>query len=267
MRSEWQRRIERAQQLRLELPASAEILSFYENVAAFQWKCAHAWSIETKDRPASSWQESNPAHSSAALAYFRDFLTLLGSMGPSVARAAARDLASHGSEAWSEGLLNYWGGAHPARTASPAPFIFLAYLQPYAEVAAHRLKPAASPTDSRICPVCCQKPGFAILRPMGDGGKRSLVCSFCVTEWEFRRVLCASCGEREHAKLPVFLSENPFKHIRVECCETCRQYLKGIDLTTDGRAEPLVDEIAAVSLDLWAQDKDYSKIAPNILGL
>jgi len=36
---------------------------------------------------------------------------------------------------------------------------------------------------------------LGVLRPEGDSGKRFLVCSFCSLEWEFRRILCANCGE------------------------------------------------------------------------
>ena len=30
------------------------------------------------------------------------------------------------------------------------------------------------------------------------------MCSFCLAEWQFRRILCPGCGEEDHAKLPVF---------------------------------------------------------------
>jgi FdhE protein len=56
-------------------------------------------------------------------------------------------------------------------------------------------------------------------------------------------------------------------HIRVEACDTCRAYLKSVDLTKDGFAVPEVDEIATVALNLWAEDRGYTKIETNVLGM
>ena len=116
------------------------------------------------------------------------------------------------------------------------------------------------------CPFCGQKPVAAVLRPEGDGGKRFLLCSHCLTEWEFRRLLCPDCGEENHQKLPVYTVEE-YPHIRIEACDTCRVYLKSIDLTRNGLAVPKVDELASVSLDLWAKEKGYTKLQPNLFGL
>ena len=44
-------------------------------------------------------------------------------------------------------------------------------------------------------------------------------------------------------------------------------YLKTIDLTKNGLAVPVVDELAAIHLDLWAVDKGYTKLRPNLLAL
>lgn len=56
-------------------------------------------------------------------------------------------------------------------------------------------------------------------------------------------------------------------HIRVEACDTCRTYLKSVDLTKDGFAVPTVDEIATVALNLWAEEQGYTKIETNVLGM
>ena len=117
-----------------------------------------------------------------------------------------------------------------------------------------------------LCPFCSRKPLLAVLRPQGDGGRRSLVCGFCLTEWEFRRIVCPGCGQEDHAKLPVYTAES-FPYIRVECCDTCQTYIKSIDMTKNGLAEPLVDELASVPLSLWAEERGYSKLYPNLLGM
>jgi len=116
------------------------------------------------------------------------------------------------------------------------------------------------------CPFCGERPLAAVLRPEGEGGKRYLLCSLCFTEWEFHRMLCPNCGEENHEKLPVYTTKE-FPHIRVEACDSCRHYLKAIDLTVDGLAVPEVDEIASVALDLWAAENGYTKLVPNLFEL
>ena len=56
-----------------------------------------------------------------------------------------------------------------------------------------------------------------------------------------------------------------FNHVRVECCDSCRCYIKTVDLTRSGLADPVVDEIAAIPLDLWAQGQGYSKLQTNLM--
>jgi FdhE protein len=55
-------------------------------------------------------------------------------------------------------------------------------------------------------------------------------------------------------------------HVRVEACDTCKSYLRTIDLTKDGHAVPLVDDLAAISLTLWADERGYRRLQPNLLG-
>jgi len=93
-----------------------------------------------------------------------------------------------------------------------------------------------------------------------------MVCSFCVAEWEFRRIVCPGCAEENDKKLPVFTATD-FDYIRVECCDVCKTYIKTIDLTKNGRAEPLVDELAAAPLDLWAREHGYAKLHSNVMGM
>jgi FdhE protein len=92
-----------------------------------------------------------------------------------------------------------------------------------------------------------------------------MVCSFCGYEWEFRRILCPTCGEEEEKKLPVYVAEQ-FPHVRVEPCDTCKFFIRTIDLTKDGHAVPVVDDLAAIPLTLWAHELGYSRLEPNLLG-
>lgn len=77
-------------------------------------------------------------------------------------------------------------------------------------------------------------------------------------------MICPSCESEDLDHLPVFTDE-ALPYIRVEACDVCNKFIKTIDLTKDGRAVPLADEIASVPLTLWAQEKGYKKLQRNLL--
>ncbi len=142
-----------------------------------------------------------------------------------------------------------------------ATFFWRILNQPRAEAAGK-----TGDASGRTCPSCGSKPVAGVLRGEGDGARRALLCSLCALEWPYRRVICPNCGEEDKEKLPVYLAEQ-IPHVRVEACDTCRTYLKSVDLTKDGFAVPVVDEIATVALNLWADEHGYTKIETNVLGM
>jgi FdhE protein len=109
------------------------------------------------------------------------------------------------------------------------------------------------------------RPLVGTLHIEATAASATLLCSFCLHEWEFRRILCPTCGEEAENKLPVYIAEQ-FPHIRVEACETCRYYIRTIDLTKDGHANPVVDDLAALPLTLSATEHNYSRLHPNLLS-
>jgi FdhE protein len=141
-------------------------------------------------------------------------------------------------------------------------FFWRVLMQPYAE---HFRTPPVDEAGSR-CPSCGAKPVVGVLRGEGDGAKRALICHLCASEWPYRRLICPNCGEEDKDKLPVYIAAQ-IAHVRVEACDTCRTYLKSVDLTKDGFAVPEVDEIATVALNLWADEHGYTKIENNVLGM
>jgi FdhE protein len=141
-------------------------------------------------------------------------------------------------------------------------FYWRVLMQPYAE---HFRKPPGGRAGS-TCPSCGSRPVVGVLRGEGDGAKRALICHLCASEWPYRRLICPNCGEEDKEKLPVYVAAE-IDHIRVEACDTCRTYLKSVDLTKDGFAVPTVDEIATVALNLWAEEQGYTKIETNVLGM
>jgi formate dehydrogenase maturation protein FdhE len=38
-------------------------------------------------------------------------------------------------------------------------------------------------------------------------------------------------------------------------------------MTKDGNAVPVVDELATISLNLWASENKYHKLRPNLFGV
>jgi FdhE protein len=245
--SKWDRRIERADELAAKHPFAAEALSFYARIAGFQ-KSLYA-SLEN-----GRGSLRGDLELFILLPWFSPFLSLIESIAPPpLARSAAGMRSAVLQEFWAGGELT------DAET-----LIAWTFLQPYAEHLADQVAPAE--TQTALCPLCSRKPQAGVLRPLGDGAKRSLICSLCATQWDYRRIVCPACGEENVNKLPVYVAEE-LGHVRVEACDTCHHYIKTIDLTKDGRAVPVVDELAAIPLSLWASENGYTKLSPNLLGL
>lgn len=261
--SPWQRRAQRAQELGAKHPFAAEILGFYFHVVRFQDGLHHRLSSGVARPSASINHELSPTELSELSSSFNSFLSLAEAHGPKPLAQLSRDLCARGENFWSDLLNDAWTTDSPSHAEG---FLAQAFLQPYAELLRSRASLRPNEHIHALCPFCNRKPGFGVLRQMGDGAARSLVCSFCLAEWEFRRIVCPGCGEENDKKLAVFTA-NDFDYIRVECCDTCKTYIKSVDLTKDGHAEPLVDELASAPLDLWAHEHGYAKLQRNILGL
>ena len=123
--------------------------------------------------------------------------------------------------------------------------------------------------DDRHCPRCGGLPQLAIFGETGEAlltSPRKLVCSRCANEWVLSRMNCASCGETSGAKMPILSDVDLFPHLRIDACEICRRYLITVDQRKDPRAVPIVDELAALPLDLVAAERGYTKIARNLMG-
>jgi FdhE protein len=277
----WERRIERAGELALARPESAQGLAFYQRIASFQKSFYEGLG------PVSSRPHGGPRALREELAIFpllpwlSSFLPYVADVAPAPLAAAAAELSAAGPARWEEVLGDVWSGENGAEPPTPAESLLgWAFLQPYAEHLADAAADAeranggqeeaeSEPevrTTSPLCPACGGAPQVGVLRPLGDGAKRSLVCSLCATEWDYRRLVCPACGEEEVEKLPIYTAQE-LPYVRVEACDTCRHYLKTIDLTKNGLAVPVVDELAAIPLSLWAAEKGYEKLHPNLLGL
>lgn len=54
--------------------------------------------------------------------------------------------------------------------------------------------------------------------------------------------------------------------VRLDACDACA-YLKSVDLTVDGQAIAVVDDLATLALDLWAAEHGVHKRRPSLLRI
>jgi formate dehydrogenase maturation protein FdhE len=154
--------------------------------------------------------------------------------------------------------------------------------------------------DERHCPSCGGLPQLSYFATSAEDlvtPQRFLECERCATSWAYPRMTCAACGETKTDFLPIFgeqgtlpaelagrvirkhgsqTDENQtqasaeatprFRHVRIDACRSCSRYLLTVDLGRDAHAVPVVDELAAVPLDLYAKEQGMTKIVPNLMG-
>jgi formate dehydrogenase accessory protein FdhE len=262
-------RIRRAERLITFHPFTQEVLTFYKKIVEFQ-KNLHALML-SGNKPQGTGKNPPAVRENLKtedlLPHFQEFLKLVAESAPATLAESARQLSLQPSESWAAILQDFWAisGRDDGPNAAFDQFLPRAFLQPYAERLEIERPADETSAFPSLCPLCGARPLLGVLRPEGDGAKRFLLCSFCLKEWEFRRIFCSTCAEETESKLPVYVAEQ-FPHIRVEACETCKFYLRTIDLTKDGNAVPLVDDLAAIPLSLWAEEHGYSRAQPNLLG-
>jgi len=271
-------RLARAELLSNKLSFATESLTFYRKIAAFQKHFYEELPKRGGKRPVvpAGGNFRSELNLTAGLPPFGGFLSVVLSSAPAPLAAEASRVRLLDTSEWSAMLQAFWkmglvegeqGNANGrGRSSNPlGEFLCRAYLQPYAEFIAGAMLPPSPTTTVCRCPRCGSLPLLSVLRQEGDGGKRYLQCALCSQEWEFRRIFCAFCGEEDEHKLPVFVSDR-FPHIRVESCESCKRYLSSIDLTKDGNAVPLVDDLSAIPMRLWAEEQGLKRIQSNLLG-
>ncbi len=272
MKSTWDTRIRRATELSSAYPFAAEGLRFYAQIAMLQqqlYSQIEAAPAQFFSLDGSSWNALNP---SALPPKFSNFVRNLGKIAPAALAQRTDELLRKDSAFWLRLLDQYW---HSAATTADEPdgstrgaaeqHLAWLFLQPFAEFLAARHEQIQSDGNARRCPFCGGAPIVGVLRPEGDGAKKSLICTLCAHEWAFRRIYCPACGEERESHMG-FYSASEIPHMRVDVCETCHTYMKSVDLTKMGLAVPVVDELAALPLDLWARQNGYHKLHINIVG-
>ena len=273
-------RAARARELMTGTSLAADLLGFYAALAEYQQRLVDQWD-DNNDAAASSGSLLGAIDAEWVGQAARDVVAYVVSgfsrtnettpvVAPAPLRAAAEALRDVGEEDWRELFESYRAGPDEATTrfSEVAVFALEAVLQPIAErlAAARQNRPTVSTTESTRCPVCGGAPVVGVLREEGHGARRRLVCGLCLTEWNYLRVVCVRCGEQRFDALPVFSAEQ-YPHARVEACDTCQSYLKTIDAGRDGRAVPVVDDLATITLDLWAREQGYARVRTNLIRI
>ena len=265
--NDWRRRIDRADELADRYSFATEILRFYAAIARFQEKFYR--DIDNSAVVAKFSLAPQPFQvplDREVAGDFPVFLSEVEKTGPAKLRDAARDIAEGIGDSHLDLLTRCWEGQVDGSEDDISDFFARAFLQPFVVSVRTRAQFQWKGPTAFVCPFCKRKPVVGVLRPLGDGGQRSLICSFCLAEWEFRRILCPGCGEMDPAKLPVYAAEE-LPHVRVDACDSCKTYLKTVDFTKTALGEPVVDEVASVPLDLWARQRGYTKLQVNLLQL
>jgi formate dehydrogenase maturation protein FdhE len=125
------------------------------------------------------------------------------------------------------------------------------------------------PPQARFCPACGGSPQVSVFVDSGEAlvtGQRRLVCARCANEWVYPRMTCVACGETEGSKLVVLADPEQLPHLRVDACERCKRYIVSVDARLEGHAVAVVDEIAAIPLDITAVERGFTKVTPNLMG-
>ena len=278
MTDTWELRQVRSAVLRGRYPFTAEMLDLYAALLPVQ-EAAFLDAITSPPGP--QWIASYIADQVVP-----GVVEVTMASGPERLRAAvAERLALAGAGAMVEGWMR-GDGQHAADR-----YVARAALSPVLEAMGELAAPAFDGLrDQNHCPLCGGPPQLSYFamaaEDLASGGRR-LVCARCHGEWGYPRMTCTSCGEQSGSRLPVYsevgtaagerggvvrglgmpaATDALFPHIRIEACETCRRYLLNIDLAGDAQAVPLVDEMSALPLDLYARDLGLTKITPNLMG-
>jgi FdhE protein len=110
--------------------------------------------------------------------------------------------------------------------------------------------------DAAYCPTCGNFPTLAEFRGLEQ--VRLLRCLMCASAWEFPRLRCPYCDNRDHRTLGYLHAEGEQDRYRAATCDQCRGYVKVVaTLTPPSPVQLLVLEVATLHLDFAAGDRGY----------
>jgi formate dehydrogenase maturation protein FdhE len=254
----FQRRAARADLLAAGPTTAAEPLRFAAGLYRAQGRLAATIESAHAEHPLAASLEEDADRFVDRLG---DVLRFAVEHGPPVLAEHARIREAEDRSRRRSRLLEWWSGGR----GGGEDYLSRALLRPYVEALARLGTAPLRPHRPGHCPFCGGPPWIAARRGENDGTRRLLGCALCGGEWPLGRVLCPSCAEDDPSKLPAFQSPR-YPAVRIEACETCRRYVKSIDLTVDARAIPEVDDLVSLGMDLWAAGRGFARIEPGLAG-
>jgi FdhE protein len=110
--------------------------------------------------------------------------------------------------------------------------------------------------DHGLCPTCGSWPLLGEFRGLEQ--TRWLRCGLCAAEWEFPRLRCPFCDNRDHRQLGYVHVEGEEGKQRVATCDACRGYVKMVS-TLGALTAPrlLATDVATLHLDLAAGERGF----------
>lgn len=265
----WPLRQERAAELAERFPHAAEMLRLYEALAAVQEPAY----LEFREQylPPLSGEGRGGGLNLETVSDFAVQRVLPAVVDATVSAGPARlrdGVISVFATADLPGLIRRWLDDQPLTPFET--YLARASASPILEATSLPVAGRAREgVSDRLCPSCGGRPQLSYFAVSGEPlvtGPRYLLCARCATSWVFSRMTCAGCGESTGTRLPIYQEQEKFPHTRVDGCRTCHRYLLTFDLRRDTKAIPIVDELAALPLDLYAIDQGLTKITPNLLG-
>ncbi|MGA7992167.1 MAG: formate dehydrogenase accessory protein FdhE [Thermoanaerobaculia bacterium] len=256
----FERRAARASELVASAPLVAEPLAFASGLFRLQGRLAAAVLARHGDARFTGTRADFPR----LLDLLLPLLTFAAEKGPPELAETAKARHADPDDTALARLSVYWSGEPEARED----YLSRAFLRPWAEVLAALGVTLERPRHEGHCPACGNGAVVSVRRevPESMGAARSLVCALCGTEWPYPRIRCAACREEDPAKLPSFQTA-AHPAVRIEACETCKRYVKSLDLTLDARPLPEVDDLVSLAMDLWAIDEGWTRLEPGWAGI
>jgi Protein involved in formate dehydrogenase formation len=295
--SPWSARRARAEALRARYPFAREPLALYRALVDTQ---EAAWTAARRDAP-----DAANLCGYAAVHVLPAVIETTIAAGPRSLAEILHSQRAGGSASARADMLRRWldGDAQPPVERYLARASLGPVLEALAG-AAGPVERAAEPAVSggARCPLCGGSPQLAVIAAPAESlasGLRSLVCARCTGRWPYPRLVCPACGQQDTTKLTVLaeagtdewalsgstvrglrglrpapsptaagtpLGAPRFPHMRIDACTACLRYLVSIDLGRDPKAVPIVDELAAIPLDLHAVERGFTKVVPNLMG-
>ena len=259
--SEFERRAARAEALARESSAAVEPLSFAAGLYRAQGRVAADLEAADAEDPLTGHGDRD---ADRVVERAAPVLRHAAESGPERLGEEARARLEDSAVTARTRLLVYWSGDRGASED----YLSRAILRPYVELLRTLNRPPNRIHTNGRCPFCGGAPWVSARREgsLMEGARRLLSCALCGVEWPFGRIVCPSCLEQAPERLPSFSSQT-HPTVRVEACETCHRYVKSLDLSEDARPIPEVDDLASLSMDLWAREQGFERIEPGIAGL